>query len=206
MGRGLFHSIKHVIRWPLREEIRAYVIPLRSQAVFKLGWPPGVWKQEIISKAQRKIPAGFCLSPSTFLLSSPAPAALAAPALAALLALEALWKRQSVISATRARECGSQPSQSLGGKKPKTNQPPLHTTKGNLAEKVRKLNKWARSRRVLRASDPATKKTSLRGSNSGCSRGRTLAFLPRPVAQNLRRVLKQPHWSLKAWKFFVRKF
>lgn len=61
----------HIIRWPLREEICAYVIQLRSKAVSKLGWPPRVWKQEIIFKAQRKIPAGFCPSPSTFLLFSP---------------------------------------------------------------------------------------------------------------------------------------
>lgn len=52
---GLFHSIMHIIRWPLREEISAYVIQLRSKALSKLGWPPRVWKQEIISKAQRKI-------------------------------------------------------------------------------------------------------------------------------------------------------
>lgn len=136
MCRGLFHRIKHIIRWPLREEISAYVIQLRSKAVFKLGWPPGLWKQEIILKAQRKIPAGFCLSPSTFLLSSPAPAALAAPALAALLALEALWKRQSVISATRARECGSQPSQSLGGKKKTTHNHHYTQQKGTLQKKL----------------------------------------------------------------------
>lgn len=61
-----FHNIEHIIKRPLSTEISSYVIQLRSKAVFKLGWPSGLWKLEIIPKVQWKISDGSCLSPFTF--------------------------------------------------------------------------------------------------------------------------------------------
>lgn len=71
-----FRNIKHIIRWPLSVEIGAYVIQFRSKTVFKLGWPSGVWKLEIIPEVQWKISAGSCLSPFTSPLSFSAPSLL----------------------------------------------------------------------------------------------------------------------------------
>lgn len=178
----------HIIRWPLREEICAYVIQLRSKAVSKLGWPPRVWKQEIIFKAQRKIPAGFCPSPSTFLLLSPCLKHCPSPCSSAgsgSFVEKAIcdpryqnhWVWESAIP-----EPGGKKTKPKQQTKPQSNK--RESCIYSLWPAV--LREFSRSpggSGPLGPSDPATKGTSEHGSNPGCPKvpwPSSLTACPRP--------------------------
>lgn len=197
----------YIIRWPLREEIGAYVIQLRSKAVFKLGWPPRVRKQEIISKAQRKIPACFCPSPSTSLFPMP-------EALPQHLQFCWLWKLCEKgnlwFQISESESVGVNRSR-VWGKKTPNNKQILNPIKANPAYKVCELLSWRNGPEATVGAATCWGHQILPPRRPQCTRA-TLAALwcpglpPSPRAQGLRRVLKKPCCYVEALKIFVRKF
>lgn len=161
MCSGLFHSIMHIIRWPLREKVSAYVIQSRSNAVFKLGCPLGVWKQKVISETQEN--SSQLLSFSLYF--SPPPLLQHCPSTCSSVGSGSFVEKTICDFSYQGQGAWEPAIPELGGKKTQTNKQELCIK----SLKTANLNKWSRSHRLLKASDPTTKGISLHSSNSSCS-------------------------------------